>query len=145
MTCAGWKILMSRSGGKEKAKKDTCRPDTRWDYHYSRERCTLKAGRLWSSVEEMLRGRVRTGIVSTCSADWVGDRQKNRGYRWMGQCNSTFEKWAAEHPLTTAYDAGFFFPALAKVVTGMQGLNNSRLYLSIERLSVHVYLTIRRR
>ncbi|KAL7498080.1 hypothetical protein ACHAWT_009842 [Skeletonema menzelii] len=36
-------------------------------------------------------------------------------------------------PLTNACDAGFF-PALAKVVTGMQGLNNRGLYLSTEKL-----------
>jgi hypothetical protein len=36
-------------------------------------------------------------------------------------------------PLTNTCDAGFF-PALAKVVTGMQGLNNRGLYLTTEKL-----------
>lgn len=55
----------------------------------------------------------------------IKERNDETGWLWVVQPPNS--------PLTNTCDAGFF-PALAKVVTAMQGLNNRGLYLPTERL-----------
>ena len=55
----------------------------------------------------------------------IKERNDETGWQWKVQPPNS--------PLTNACDAGFF-PALAKTVTAMQGLDNRGLYLSTEKL-----------
>ncbi len=55
----------------------------------------------------------------------IKEKNDERGWLWKMQPPNS--------PLTNACDAGLF-PALAKVVNAMQGLNNRSLYLSTEKL-----------
>ena len=170
----GYKIQMSRAGGKVKAKKNTYkrvyRPDgtfhypqieenlirekdkeyfDNWEITGSREEKNgVKKFSLKKWIEEVYTPRLLevaqqiesdTGKRVVIRDSWdnatphiekglrtaIKERNDGHGWLWVTQPPNS--------PLTNACDAGFF-PALAKVVTGMQGLNNRSLYLSTERL-----------
>jgi len=70
----------------------------------------------WDNATPHTEKRLRTAIQ---------ERNDQEGWLWKVQPPNS--------PLTNTCDAGSF-PALAKVVTGMQGLNNRGLYLMTEKL-----------
>ena len=170
----GYKLLMSRAGGKVKAKKNTYKRVYKDDgtFHYPQieENLIREKGKEYFENWEITGSREeKNGAKKFSLKKWLEEEytpkvlalaqqiESETGKRVVirdGWDNATPHKekglltaiqerndeygwlWKPQppnSPLTNACDAGFF-PALAKVVTAKQGLNNRSLYLSIERL-----------
>ena len=170
----GYKLLMSRAGGKVKAKKNTYKrvynDDGTFHYPQIEENLIREKGKEYFENWEITGSREeKNGVKKFSLKKWLEEEytpkvlalaqqiESETGKRVVirdGWDNATPHKekglltaiqerndengwlWKPQppnSPLTNACDAGFF-PALAKVVTAKQGLNNRSLYLSTERL-----------